>query len=175
MILVTLNALTQEGASHPSNFPYTAYIASHIGTLLYFLTGLLPDPDGPWSPSVAHGIAWVVGVLMEAVIAGVFQSQQERIGVPNKILYTLSTMGMIRLVLLIVMIAVLTRRQHELKPKHTGSSEEHQSLLENGDGANGYGSTPSNGAKQLAKKPDAQSTGWLDYIAGFRILFPYLW
>jgi hypothetical protein len=175
VILVARQAFGGEDSYPPANFPYTAYIASHIGALLYFLGGLLPDPDGPWCPTVAHGIAWVFGILIEAVIVAVFASQQQRIHVPSDLIDSLVGLGVARLFLLMVMIAILARREYELKPKHTGSSSEHESLLENGDGVNGYGSTPANGPKAPPKKPDAQSTGWLDYIAGFRILFPYLW
>lgn len=173
---MTRDALVHEGAYPPTNFPYTAYIASHIGTLLYFLAGLLPNPDGPWSPTVAHAIAWVVGILLEAVIATVFLTQQSRIQVPSELLGSLSSLGLARGGLLLILTVILVRREHELKPRHNASGEEHQSLLENGESGNTYGSTPptANG-KAPTKKPDAQSTGWLDYIAGFRILFPYLW
>lgn len=175
VVLATRSAVSQEETYPPSNFPHTAYIASHIGALLYFLAGLLPDPDGPWLPTVAHGIAWVVGLSLEVVIAGVFLSQQERIQVSASLLDSLASLGLVRLVLFFFMIAILARREYELKPTRTGSSEEHQSLLENGEGTNGYGSTPASGSRPPPKKPDAQSTGWLDYIAGFRVLFPYLW
>ncbi|KAH6646692.1 ABC transporter [Truncatella angustata] len=175
VILATRSAVTQEEAYPPTNFPYTAYIAAHVGSLLYFLTGLLPDPDGPWTPTIAHGLAWVVGVLMESVIAGVFLSEQDHIGLAHDLLDTFAGLGLVRVVLLLILIAVLASRHYQLKPKRTGSSDEHQSLLENGESTSGYGSTPANGAKRPPKKPDAQSTGWLDYIAGFRVLFPYLW
>jgi len=155
------------------NFPYTAYLASHTGVLLYFLAGLLPDPDGPWTPTTSHCFAWVVGVLLEVVIASLFMSQQHRIHVPLGLLDSLFGLSLARIVILGIMIALLICREYELKAPQQGSESERQSLLENGNGPNGYGSDSS---KQKPKKlRDAQSTGWFDYLAGFRVLFPYLW
>lgn len=155
------------------NFPYTAYLASHTGVLLYFLAGLLPDPDGPWTPTVSHLISWVVGVLVEVVIASVFISQQHQIHVPVGLLDTLLGLSLGRIVVLGIMSALLIVRDYELRAPKQGTESERQSLLENGHGANGYGSDNS---KQKPKKPrDAQSAGWFDYFAGFRVLFPYLW
>lgn len=176
VVLVTAQAFADEQAYPAVNFPYTAYIASYLGVLLYFLGGLLPDPDGPWTPNTAHAIAWLAGIILEAVIAAVLFSQKDRIQVSSKLLDNLFSLSIARLVLLLFMIIVLARRQWALKtPKHAGSSSEHQSLLENGEPANGYGSTPADGVKAPPKKPAAQKSGWLDYIAGFRVLFPYLW
>lgn len=154
------------------NFPYTAYLASHTGVLLYFLAGLLPDPDGPWTPTTPHCFAWVVGVLLEAVIASIFMSQQNQIHVPSGLLDRLFGLSLGRIVILGIMIVLLIYRDYEWKvPK--GSDSERQSLLENGNGTNVYGS---NNSKPKAKKTrDAQSAGWFDYFAGFRVLFPYLW
>ncbi|KAK6083152.1 heavy metal tolerance protein [Seiridium cupressi] len=175
VVIATRDAFAGEETYTKPNFPHTAYIASHLGALFYFLGGLLPDPDGPWNPTVAHGIAWVFGILIEAVIVALFLTQQQSITVPSNVLDSLAGLGVARLFLILIMIAALARRQYELRPKRAGSSPEHESLLENGEGTNGYGSTPGNAAKATPKKSDAQSTGWLDYIAGFRILFPYLW
>ena len=156
------------------NFPYTAYLASHTGVLLYFFAGLLPDPDGPWTPTLPHAFAWVVGVLLEVVIVSVFMSQQHQIHVPPGLLDSLFSLSLARIVIIGIMIALLIRREYELNGSKQGSEAERQSLLESGTGTNGYGSNGSN--KQKVKKPrDAQSAGWFDYFAGFRVLFPYLW
>jgi hypothetical protein len=155
------------------NFPYTAYLASHTGVLLYFLAGLLPDPDGPWTPTTPHGFAWVVGVLIEAVIAALFLSQQHHIHVPGGLLDSLFGLSLVRVVVLGSMSALLICREYNFKSPKPGTESERQSLLENGNGHNGYGS---DGPKpKLKKARDAQSTGWFDYFAGFRVLFPYLW
>lgn len=174
-IVLTLSAAIARRNDIPKdvNFPYTAYLASHTGVLLYFLAGLLPDPDGPWTPTTSHCLAWVVGVLLEVVIASVFMSQQHRIHVPLGLLDSLFGLSSARIVILGMMIALLICREYGLKVPKQGSGSERQSLLENGNSPNGYGSDI---PKQKSKKPrDAQSAGWFDYFAGFRVLFPYLW
>lgn len=175
-IVLTLSAAIARRNDIPEdvNFPYTAYLASHTGVLLYFLAGLLPDPDGPWIPTTCHCFAWVIGVLLEVVIAAVFMSQQHQIHVPLGLLDSLFGLGLARIVILGIMITLLICRDYELKGPKQGLESERQSLLESGNGPNnGYGSGDS---KQKLKKPrDAQSAGWFDYFAGFRVLFPYLW
>jgi len=150
--------------------------ASHIGVLLYFLTGLLPDPDGPWSPSASHCHSWAVGALTEFVIAALFMSERRAIHVPDSLLHSLFGIGVARIALLVLMMVLMISRHYHMRPERSSDSER-TSLLENGDGhtSNGYGAsngTPKGGPKKL---PDAQSAGWYDYLAGFRILFPYLW
>lgn len=155
------------------NFPYTAYLASHTGVLLYFLAGLLPDPDGPWTPTASHCFTWVAGVLFEVVIVSIFISQQHQIRVTLGLLYSLFGLSLGRIVVLGIMITLLICRDYKSKGPEQGSGSERQSLLEDGNGPNGYGSDSS---KHKPKKPrDAQNAGWFDYFAGFRVLFPYLW
>ena len=173
-IVLTLSAAIARRNDIPEdvNFPYTAYLASHTGVLLYFLAGLLPDPDGPWTPTTSHCFSWVVGVLLEVVIASVFISQQHQIRVPPELLDSLLGLSLARTFILGIMIALLVYREYESEGP-TGSESEQQSLLENGNDTNGYGSVH---PQQKSKKPrDAQSAGWFDYFAGFRVLFPYLW
>lgn len=149
--------------------------------LLYYLAGLLPNPDGPWSPTWPHCHAWITGLLLEAVIAAVFKTEQRAINVPANILDVLFSLGIARIGVLLVMIALLVLRQYALRRLHSSStSEERQGLLENGQGPVGSYNGANNGhaaaGKPSAKKPkDAQSSGWFDYFNGFRILFPYLW
>lgn len=148
--------------------------------LLYFLAGLLPNPDGPWSPDASHGHAWITAMLLEAVIAAVFKTQQRSIRVPAHILDELFALGIARIVVLLVMTAILVRRHYALRSSTAASTpEEREGLLENGQGpVGGYNGVHGHGppSKPAARKPrDAQSSGWFDYIAGFRVLFPYLW
>lgn len=173
--MLTLNAAIAHRNDIPEdvNFPYTAYLASYIGVILYFLAGLLPDPDGPWTPTISHCFAWVVGVFLEVVIASVLMSQQSQICVSIGLLNSLLVLSLARIVLLGIMASLLIYSEYGLKGPKQGSESEGQSLLENGNGSNGYGSDSS---KQKPKKlRDAQSAGWFDYFAGFRVLFPYLW
>ncbi|GAP85264.1 putative ATP-binding subfamily B [Rosellinia necatrix] len=175
IILASYNAVASR--DHQTNFPYSAYLASHIAVLLYFSAGLLPDPDGPWTPSVPHCFAWGVGLLVEAVIAAVFLSEHRAIDAPLGLLDSLFSLAMTRIVLFLIMIFLVVRREFELKKAEPGSVAERRPLLENGDGhANGYGGTASVPAKPDAKKSrDPSKSNWFDYFAGTRVLFPYLW
>lgn len=148
--------------------------------LLYYLAGLLPNPDGPWSPDASNCHAWITGLLLEAVIAAVFKTEQRSIAVPPRLLDVLFSLGMARISVLLVMTGILVRRHYALRPSSsTSTGEERQGLLENGRGpAGGYNGVDGHAqpTKPVARKPrDAQSSGWFDYIAGFRVLFPYLW
>lgn len=124
---------------------------------------------------------------MEVVIAAVFVAEKRAIGVENDLLETLSGLGLARIVALGVMIAFVVVRELKLRPSvPNATTEERQSLLENGQGATpDYGAAPvhAHGAPAphppikpgSGKPPGVQNTGWLDYFAGFRVLFPYLW
>lgn len=121
----------------------------------------------------------MTGILLEAVIAAVFKTEQRSINAPPRLLDVLFSLGIARIVTLVVMIALLVRRQYAIRASASSSdAEERQGLLENGqgpvggyNGTNGHTSTP----KAPAGKPGGQNKGWLDYFAGFRVLFPYLW
>jgi len=144
--------------------------------LLYFLAGLLPDPDGPWTPTVPHSHAWGIGILIEAVIAAVFWSQHRVIDAPLGLLDSLVGLGFARILLFLVMISLVALRENKLKKAEQGTASERRPLLENGDGpANGYGGTTAPPAKPEPKKRDPSKSNWFDYFAGTKVLFPYLW
>ncbi|KAG9255603.1 uncharacterized protein F5Z01DRAFT_549427 [Emericellopsis atlantica] len=157
-------------------FPFSAYIASHVAVLLYFLAGLLPDPEGPWTPGSAHCWAWLIATLVEATTLGIFASVPEYLRVPSSFIHAIDTLGSCRIVALLLMAATLIIRDYKLRPAEPPSvPEERESLLENGHAsAESYGSVPAK-APSAAKRTQVSGTGWLDYFAGFRVLFPYLW
>ncbi|KAI0975284.1 hypothetical protein F4678DRAFT_419844 [Xylaria arbuscula] len=174
IIIASYNAVAKSNSQ--VNFPYSAYIASHIAVLLYFLTGLLPDPDGPWTPSISHSFAWGVAILVEAVIAAVFKSQHQFIEAPLGLLDSLFGLALGRIALFLVMISLVLRREHELKKADPGTASERRPLLENGDGpTNGYGGTTHVAKPEAKKQRDPSKSNWFDYLAGTRVLFPYLW
>ncbi|KAI1756857.1 hypothetical protein F4782DRAFT_283393 [Xylaria castorea] len=175
IILASYNAVVHQDAQ--ANFPYSAYLASYSAVLLYFLAGLLPDPDGPWTPTVPHSFAWGVAVLVEAVIAAVFVSQNQAIDAPLGLLNSLFGLAMARIVLFLVMISLVALRESKLRKAESGTTSERRPLLENGDGpTNGYGGTLNSAAKPNAQKTrDPSKSNWFDYFAGTRVLFPYLW
>ncbi|KAF9870890.1 heavy metal tolerance protein [Colletotrichum karsti] len=154
-------------------FPSAAYIASYVAVLLYFLAGLLPDPEGPWVPTACHAYAWIVAILFELVIAALFFTEEPYLLVSKQVLDSLSALGFARIALLLFMTIALALREYKLRPSTPRSDpEERQSLLQNGNGTAGYGSHPHTPA---APRQQVQGTGWLDYFAGFKVLFPYLW
>jgi ABC-type transport system involved in Fe-S cluster assembly fused permease/ATPase subunit len=166
IVLVVRDAVT--GAQTEGTFPYSAYLAAHVGLLLFFLAGLLPNPDGPWSPTASNCHAWVAGAMLEGVITALFGTHQRHIDMPAKLLDALVGLGIARIATLTVMIGLVVRRHYALRSSLSSStSGERQGLLENGNGH----AAPGAGGKPR----DPQSSGWLDYIAGFRVLFPYLW
>ncbi|KAK4033439.1 putative abc heavy metal transporter [Parachaetomium inaequale] len=155
------------GAQPHGNFPYSAYLAAHVGLLLFFLAGLLPNPDGPWSPTASNCHSWITGAMLEGVIIALFGTQQRYIEVQAELLNALIGLGIARIATLVAMIGLVVRRQYALRSSLLSSTTgERQRLLENGNGH----AAPGGG-----KSRDPQSSGWLDYIAGFRVLFPYLW
>jgi ABC-type transport system involved in Fe-S cluster assembly fused permease/ATPase subunit len=167
IILVVRDAVA--GTQPHSKFPYSGYLAAHVGLLLFFLAGLLPDPDGPWSPTASNCHAWIAGAMLEGVIIALFGTQQRYIKVDPKLRDALIGLGIARIATLVVMIALVVRRHYALRSSRLSStSGERQGLLENG---NGHAAPRAKGGKPR----DPQSSGWLDYIAGFRVLFPYLW
>ncbi|KAI1177269.1 hypothetical protein F4777DRAFT_210301 [Nemania sp. FL0916] len=177
IVLAAYNAIVNEDPQ--ANFPYSAYLASYIAVLLYFLAGLLPDPDGPWTPTVSHAFAWGIGILIEAVIAAVFLSQSQVIDAPLALLDSLFGLAMARIALLIVMIFLVVLKEYKLRKTETGTIAEQRPLLANGDSsANGYGGTTAAAAAakpEVKKTRDPSKSNWFDYLAGTRVLFPYLW
>lgn len=166
LVLVVRDAVSGPSSDGGSTFPYSSYLASQVGVLLFFLAGLLPDPDGPWSPTPSHCHAWISGVFLEGLIAALFFIEQPSIDISSHLLDTLFGLGLARIGTLLVMTGLLVRRQYALRASLSSStSGERQGLLENGNGS----------ASAPQKKRDAQDSGLFDYIAGFKILFPYLW
>lgn len=151
------------------------YQASFVGVLLYYVAGLLPDPEGPWNPNSAHLSAWCVGALAEIVIAAALSAVEPKLRVSPGFVDTLNILGAARVLVLALMIGALGLREYKTKALEPKSlPEERRGLLENGNGAaDGYGSVQPTAAEP--RRTQVSGTGWLDYFAGFRVLFPYLW
>ncbi|RSM20096.1 hypothetical protein CDV31_000889 [Fusarium ambrosium] len=109
------------------DFSFSAYLASHVGVLLYFFAGLLPDPEGPWSPSSAHGYAWLAGALLEFVIAGIFSSEKALLRSSSTFLDILIILGLSRIAIFILMMGSLILREYKLRPPQPKSAPENAS------------------------------------------------
>ncbi|KAI1043085.1 hypothetical protein LB505_006961 [Fusarium chuoi] len=165
----------QDGVKGSVAFAFSAYLASFVGVLLYYVAGLLPDPEGPWNPNSAHLSAWCVGALAEIVIAAALSAVEPKLRVSPGFVDTLNILGAARVLVLALMIGALGLREYKTKALEPKSlPEERRGLLENGNGtAEGYGSIQPTAAEP--RRTQVSGTGWLDYFAGFRVLFPYLW
>ncbi|KNB19664.1 ATP-binding cassette, subfamily B [Fusarium oxysporum f. sp. lycopersici 4287] len=165
----------QDGVKGSVVFSFSAYLASFVGVLLYYVAGLLPDPEGPWNPNSAHLSAWCVGALAEIVIAAALSAVEPKLRVSPGFVDTLNILGAARVLVLAFMIGALGLREYKTKALEPKSlPEERRGLLENGNGAaDGYGSVQPTAAEP--RRTQVSGTGWLDYFAGFRVLFPYLW
>lgn len=130
-------------------------------------------------PGVAHCCSWITAALMEALIVAVMPHMQPWLRVSGELLTTLSALGLTRVGLLALMVATFILGHYRLKAGQTDSGpEERQSLLQNGhsSGPNYDSMRPkADIASGASQRTQVSGTGWLDYIAGFKILFPYLW
>ncbi|TDZ15241.1 ABC transporter aclQ [Colletotrichum orbiculare MAFF 240422] len=178
IILAVRDAFAGKHDAGRAEFPSSAYVASYVAVFLYFLAGLLPDPEGPWVPTACHAYAWGVAVLFEVVVAALFFTEQSYLRISHEVLDSLSALGFARIAILMLMSGTLALREYRLRPSTPRSDpEERQSLLGNGNGnpSNAhYGGVPSHRPAGPPRQ-QVQGTGWLDYFAGFKVLFPYLW
>ena len=80
---------------------------------------------------------------------------------------------MLRAFLLMAMVVLYLAATRFSRLLDFGSDAEVESLISGESPSRGYGSE----APPVTSRPsgDAQSTGWLDYFAGFKNLVPYLW
>lgn len=118
----------------------------------------------------------MIGASLEFVIAAVFSPVDSHLRVPQEFLDILNALGFLRVFILVLMTGLLIVREYKLRPtKPKSVPEEQQSLLENGNGSSeSYGSVPTAGPG-APRRTQVSGTGWLDYFAGFRVFFPYLW
>lgn len=128
-------------------------------------------------PGSAHCFAWVIGTLFEIVTVAILSSVQPSIRVSAEFIFILNVLALVRVVTLIIMITIMCLGKYlSRRSESKASAEERQSLLQGNGASASYGGTQ---APALAVPPvrrtQVSGTGWLDYFAGFRVLFPYLW
>ncbi|KAI0401583.1 P-loop containing nucleoside triphosphate hydrolase protein [Xylaria palmicola] len=144
------------------------YLSSTVGVGLFYLAGLLPDPDTAYTPTQSELHMWIISLVFETVwLSDLRYRSNWEAG--------LSTLGVSRILFFICLVAIYwgsSVRRHE---KHNGTSEENGPLLNAENGRN-YGVSEL-GARQngYAKLGDAQTTTWVEYALGFRKLIPFLW
>ena len=144
--------------------------------LLYFAAGLLPDPDGHFTPIVPNFHTWIAAISFEVavlLISGLRPrfSDSNYLAIMEAVRFS---SGILKACILLVMCAVFVRCERRI---HSSSKDrDYERLLTNGHvtGPN-YDSVNEPSLHKPSIKADAQTTGWLDYLYGFRALFPYIW
>ncbi|KAI1422006.1 putative transport protein [Xylaria sp. FL1777] len=148
----------------------------------YFIAGLLPDADLPYTPEVWHASTWVVCLAFEAASLGLAihkgndGTHRASIGIGLDI--SQYVLLILRIVLLLSMIITFWSARL-LNTEIPNTPEETEPLLP----SNGDTSTSVFGAskrkllvgRRIARVGDAQTTDWVDYTIGFQKLFPFLW
>lgn len=151
--------------------------ASYLGVFLYFAAGILADPDGPYMPTKSHCSTWLIALFYELSLLVMIS----RYSLEQTVFVHLSIMGIalggLRSLVLCTMLAIFISTQYHVYQEEETDCWERESLRANGQVTYGeYGTMNKNGGMGIKSYPkDLQPSGWLDYIAGFRILFPYIW
>ncbi|KAG9230913.1 P-loop containing nucleoside triphosphate hydrolase protein [Amylocarpus encephaloides] len=140
-----------------------AQLACYIALFVYFGSGLLPDPDGPFSPEYPQFHAWMVAISFEIltlVLSGMYTTY-------DRLATVLAAFSLLRLVLMVTMVGLFAN-QNRARWRLTAFDVEREALL-GGDSITEVNMT--------CKSPGFKGTpvGWLEYFYGFRRLFPYIW
>ncbi|KAI3326353.1 P-loop containing nucleoside triphosphate hydrolase protein [Xylariaceae sp. AK1471] len=148
------------------------YLSSTVGVGLFYLAGLLPDPDTPYSQSQPELHMWIISVIYETV--WLFTCKVPCFSCQSIWEVGLFIHGASRVLIFICLITIYwgtARKKHE---KHYGTLEENRSFL-NCENRSYGASELSVGQNGYAKKGDAQTATWVEYALGFRKLIPFLW
>ena len=147
-------------------------------TLLYFVAGLLPDPDGPFTPTTCNRWTWFLAAFFEVMLVGLDRPSKIQIEHTMHLDYAAIALHVFRITLLISMCALHALSQ---RPKPTqlvtddayqpllGAESEHQPSIRNGN------PKKASATSRTSINQDAQAAGWVDYFVGFSLLFPYIW
>ncbi|KAF1998233.1 hypothetical protein P154DRAFT_604151 [Amniculicola lignicola CBS 123094] len=148
---------------HEDTHLIEAYVVSFAAVALYYAAGLLPDPHGPFRPTLGHAVAWWFSIAIE-IANLLIQDFHTRYHSDFSIV-----LGSLR-VLILCCMCILYQGLLNRKPLDETNIEETTSLLSNADAnSTSYGSTIK------AENNKQREPGWLGYFIGFGILFPYIW
>jgi ATP-binding cassette, subfamily B, vacuolar membrane transporter HMT1/ACLQ len=147
---------------------------------LFYLAGLLPDPDIPYTTNEWNIHIWCISLLFEILQLALFAARVRTPFLSPPIDATQVAMAALRVVLLLAMISISWFTGPKIETDTTTSPAEAESLLRNGEPVPpqsiSYGAVSKKfQAVKITQVNDAQQTTWLDYVVGFRKLFPYLW
>jgi hypothetical protein len=135
---------------------------------VYFLAGLLPDPDGPFEPTLSHMSAWILSMVFELILLCVTGPLMGSLKTAFILLVCLRLTNLLAMCIGRLVIIWWVARDDD-------SAGAYESLLQaEQNGCNTYGTGI--GKNLVTNSPEVrQRSGWLDYFIGFRVLFPYIW
>lgn len=151
-----------------------------IGVWLFYGVGLLPDPDSSYTMSSAQQLMWLVSLMFEiAFLAAGVRSLPDKQHLRDTVAalsVSQATFNVLRLLLLFLSL-VFYWASSRTKPKERTLNEEETQSLINGSSQNGaaYGTNGRPKDKVAKKGGDAQTGNWINYLLGFKKLFPFLW
>ncbi|OTA92432.1 hypothetical protein M434DRAFT_21883 [Hypoxylon sp. CO27-5] len=150
-----------------------------LGVGAFYVAGLLPDPDVPYTPAVWNANSWVISLVFEAALLALHLMDFVT-GSSTHISRDIAHLGLtsLRMILLAAMITIFWLPQTS-NTETPNTPEETERLLpsDRPPTTPGYGAARSrllNGPGAV-RPGDAQMTDWTDYVAGFKKLFPFLW
>ncbi|KAI1457521.1 ABC heavy metal transporter [Annulohypoxylon moriforme] len=152
------------------------YLSSTTAVGLFYLAGLLPDPDQPYTVSNVQWHMWIISAVYEVAWL-IYQFEVQPHYSYGAIEIIQVTFAALRVFILLCSIVLYWALKISLRRGQPTSQDEAESLLRNGhENSWNYG-TPDTKARAngYAKAGDAQTTTWLDYLLGFQKLFPFLW
>ena len=133
--------------------------------MVYFGVGLLPDPDGPFTPGIPNFHTWLVAIVFEILIVIVSNNSASS----RKDIYITIGSGALRILLLLSMVTLFIIRQRKVRRYVSGTDSERQYLVEDSAFSRNYG------VSAMQEKLAGQPVGWINYFYGFSKLFPYIW
>ncbi|KAF1950195.1 hypothetical protein CC80DRAFT_529081 [Byssothecium circinans] len=142
-----------------------AHLICTAAVLLYFIVGLLPDPEVSFHPSASHSRAWMIACVFELLLLATLWRTMGQ----EKPLVQWS-LGITRLLCLFCMCTIF----HWPRASTKANGEETESLL-NGSNGPSYRSIPVGAPPKFAERDITRKSSWVDYLIGFRLLFPYIW
>jgi hypothetical protein len=141
---------------------------------LFYLAGLFPDADEPYTATEVQCHMWLISTFYEVTLFVIFLWNSSLLqNVSSMLDVAQITLAISRILMFMCLLALYWAIVRRRNPKKAGSGEETESLL--GEHV-GYGTSNISFEGNSNSRPgDAQTTTWLDYLLGFSKLFPFLW
>ncbi|RWA08688.1 hypothetical protein EKO27_g6420 [Xylaria grammica] len=153
-----------------------SYISSNCAVGLFYLAALLPDPHTPYAASGVSSNLWLISLIYE--VAWLVNNLVANMPTREASDAFLTTTAVIRVAIFLAMLVFYFGTKRELVYEEGMLPDENCPLLVETLHANArtqnHKSSEAANITQ-ARRNDAQTTTWLDYIMGFSQLFPFLW